>query len=273
MIPCLALRESVTVEIRVASPRPYSIFYAIVGGMNVRTPTVFAVIAAGILSLLWFTLCPADEGPASRAVESLKSQDQKARISACNELQSQRQEIIRNLVGLLESRSPDVNWLDTYSTESLAIKLLGEMRAAESINYLIRWATPPEGGFNVGPLPPLHLSPAGAALIKIGKPAEPALLNTLRQKTEKPFWAISLEILKEIEGAKCLEVILGEAIAAEKAPEAKANLQAALRRLQGGGTLYDSGYDSGFGGRDSGDTILIKKGIRGRNSGDIIQWR
>jgi hypothetical protein len=75
-------------------------------------------------------------------------------------------------------------------------------------------------------------------LIKIGKPAEPALLNALRQKTEKPFWGISLEILKEIEGTKCLGVILEEVIAVEKAPEAKANLQAALSRLQSGGSLY-----------------------------------
>ena len=169
------------------------------------------------------------------AIERLMSQDQKTRISAHDELLAERQRSIRSLLALIEKKSPDSLWLVSGTTESLAISVLGEMRAVEAVPVLVKWATPPKGGYivlNLGISP--YDSPAAQALAKIGKPAEPALLEVVKQSPQKMIWSISLSILQEIEGPKCLEVILEDAIAKETDAAAKANLQEGLRRLKSG---------------------------------------
>jgi hypothetical protein len=141
---------------------------------------------------------------------------------------------ISSLVGIINDKSPDAQWLLGDSTESLAIRVLGEFRAVEAVPALVKWATPPEGGYQVWGLQiSPESTPAVQALVKIGKPAEPALLDALRLKPEKPIWEISLGILKKIEGPKCAAIILEEAIAKEAADApAKEHLQAALKKLK-----------------------------------------
>jgi HEAT repeat protein len=210
------------------------------GGKTMRFTTLFLCAVAVAMPGLWLTWCSAAEGPANPKVERLKSKDEKVRLSASEELLAERQKTIHDLLTLIEAKSPTVRWLsDESTTEGLAIRVLGEMRAIEAVPALIKWATPPEGGYLI---PNLEVSPsttpAARALIKIGKPAEPALLEVVKQSPQKRIWSISLSILQEIEGPKCLEVILEDAIAKETEAAAKANLQEGLKRLQSGAGFY-----------------------------------
>jgi hypothetical protein len=92
-------------------------------------------------------------------------------------------------------------------------------------------ASPPDGGYRFFDARSLNQSAAGVALTKIGRPADVALTGILKQDRAKPAWEISLMILKDIEGSKCLKVILEDALATERDPGPKENLQAALKKL------------------------------------------
>jgi len=183
----------------------------------------------------------AGRGTPIKAIEQLLSQDAKTRITAVDDLLAERQGTITNLIALIQDKSPNSQWLFWDSSENLAIRVLGEMRAVEAVPALVKWATPPAGGFKnvsaqIGP----GTSPAAQALVKIGKPAEPALLEVAKQSPQKMIWSISLSILQKIEGPKCLEVILVDAIAKETEAAAKANLQEGLKRLQSGAGFHPS---------------------------------
>jgi hypothetical protein len=208
----------------------------VIGGRDImKTTMLLVIVGAGFLSLLLQAWCSGGQGAGVNAIEQLMSQDQKTRMSAHDELLAERQRSIRSLIALIEKKSPDSRWLELDSSENLAIRVLGEMRAVEAIPTLVKWATPPKGGyniFNLGVSP--SNSPAVQALVKIGKPAEPALLEVVKQSPQREIWSISLIILQKIEGPKCLEVILEDAIAKETDAAAKTNLQEGLRRLKSG---------------------------------------
>lgn len=71
------------------------------------------------------------------------------------------------------------------TSRNIAIDLLGEMRAEEAVTELARWLTPREGQSHVrfvGGSNQSRINPAGDALVKIGLPSVPALLDVIRQE-------------------------------------------------------------------------------------------
>ncbi len=189
------------------------------------------------LSLLFEGIAPAlaqADAPAELA-DRIRSAEEHARVRAANELIKVHAEAIDRLIAILDRpTSPSNEWLNPTTPENLAIRVLGEMRAAKAVPTLIPWLGPPEGGhFIYGDIPPGG-SPAGMALAAIGKPAEAPLINVLRRSPKTPAWEHSLAVLQKIEGRAVLLVILKEAVTAEKYPEAKSNLAEALRRLEVG---------------------------------------
>ena len=190
----------------------------------------------GIVVVTGIGLCSlfAQESKTMQPLDLLKSRDDAARQRAYAALLGERQETIRGLLQIIDNpQSPVQQWINSGTPENLAIRALGEMRAVEAVPSLIKWADPPKGGFVIDDITAANGGFAARALVLIGKPADPALLDVLRQDTGKPIWGISLSILKEIEGVRCSEVILEDAIAKEKDPTAKAHLQAALKKVQG----------------------------------------
>jgi len=206
-----------------------------------RTEIGLGIVVAVLLGFVCQASFSTGRGTPIKAIERLLSQDAKTRTTAVDDLLAERQGTITNLIALIQDRSPNSQWLFWDSSENLAIRVLGEMRAVEAVPVLVKWAAPPEGGYkvlNLGISP--YNSPAAQALVKIGKPAEPALLEVAKKSPQKMIWSISLIILQEIEGPKCLEVILEDAIAKETEAAAKANLQEGLKRLQSGAGFYPS---------------------------------
>jgi hypothetical protein len=174
--------------------------------------------------------------PPAVVTGQLSSNNPETRKAAYQEQMLRREETIRQLLAVFEAKDPDSSWIDPESSVGLAIRLLGEMRASEAVPSLLKWAYPPQVSFSVNATSALTVlegrPPAYLALVRIGKPAEPALLEALKQPLDKPSSAASIRILKEIEGPKCAVIILEDAISKESNVAAKANLQAALKALQ-----------------------------------------
>jgi|WetSurMetagenome_2_1015567.scaffolds.fasta_scaffold24945_1 hypothetical protein len=172
--------------------------------------------------------------PFGNGITLLQAKDQKMRLEGQRLLLDQRKQIVSSLIAVLDKEAPDASWGDPNTTPSLAISVLGELRAPEAVHVLLKWAVAEDVPFIDNALAAgSRPSPAFLALVKIGKPAEPALLDSMRLKPEKAIWGISIGILKEIEGVKCAAIILEEAIAEEAADSpAKEHLQAALKKLK-----------------------------------------
>jgi hypothetical protein len=116
-----------------------------------------------------------------------------------------------------------------------AIRLLGELRAKESVDLLAsRIAFPaPSGGKRVIlRLPDLAQDyPAVGALIEIGAPSVPAVLNVLSENSD----ALSLQnaswVLLQVLGDKCARLALDEALNKEQNPKRKDRIRKALQQF------------------------------------------
>ena len=193
-----------------------------------------AILAGVLLSFLaGFACLAAEQGRNQVFIDKLRAKDDKVRLQAENDLLAERAQTVRGLLAILEKpTSPSASWLMSETPENLAIHVLGEMRAVEAIPALVKWAEPPKGGYDVDGDVPEYMSPAGQALAKIGKPADPALIGVLRVSKNDPYWTICLEILKQIEGPKCAAIMVEEAMGKETEALFKENLQAALKKLK-----------------------------------------
>jgi hypothetical protein len=171
---------------------------------------------------------------ATKAVALLSSPRLDVRSKAADEILAERQKTITELMAILSANSPDGNWLLDTTPPGLACRILGEMRASEAVSLLIKWVSPPAKGVLLASSANLDAkSPACAAIVMIGKPAEPALMAILKQEKGTFLWLTILDILKDIEGPKCAAVILEEAIAKEEADSPdKEHLQAALKKVK-----------------------------------------
>jgi len=147
----------------------------------------------------------------------------------------------------------------TGSPRNSAIKLLGELRAPEAVPALTQWLVPRPGQSGVVD-GLMYLSPAGYALVKIGMPAVPAVVDILasvgvtsedkgeyihelrggvgytrhvgpRPERYSPLGDDCLRILVQIKGLEETEAGLRRYIAAETGETRKKNLEEALSAL------------------------------------------
>jgi hypothetical protein len=165
----------------------------------------------------------------SVAVDRVRSKAAKVRQAAAEELLAERQRTLKALLVIAEAPGAKPESLedlcDENSSPNLAISVLGEMRAPEAVPALInRLAFLDKiGGASLTHAFGVAEVPVAVALVKIGKPAEPAILKAIRQKGPS-FFNMRVWILQEIEGAKMAVALLEDALATEKNEEAKANL-------------------------------------------------
>ena len=161
-----------------------------------------------------------------------RSSTEKVRIDAYQQFKRNNESHVDILIQIInEPVSKPQEWMNDTTPENLAINALGELRSTKAIPSLLEWITPPEGGFIVGRNKPLHQSPAGRALVNIGKPSVPYLIDLLAGDPKDKVWQISLDILKEIEGEKALKVILIEAASQEQDVDKRRNIQLAIKKI------------------------------------------
>jgi len=164
-----------------------------------------------------------------------------------------------------------------------AIKLLGNLRDPEAVPALAKWLMPRPGQEVGSVMRETFLPPAGTAIVKIGMPAVPAVLDILASvgvtselkgtyvqegpgvtryvgpppEHRSPLGDFCLRILVDIKGLDETEACLRRYIAAEEGVTRKKNLEGALAFLRRPG-------------RDNSEKIQAQKEARDRS--DWAGW-
>jgi len=134
-------------------------------------------------------------------VESqITNSDRAVRLRSAEALAQQRRAIVAQMIGILEST-------DSNSVKSDVAIVLGEYRAAEAVPFLVKnleLEDVPQSLQNPGFLSKDVLdaafAPVTAALVKIGIPAVPSLLNRILQTDDTKTRVKCLRICRLIEG-------------------------------------------------------------------------
>ena len=177
------------------------------------------ILQATFVFFLITVLLGPSHGAESTAMEKIKSQNIDAQKEGFDEILKSRHQIIDGLINVLQTS--DRNSGDPAQSSIItAINALGELRAVEAISILIDYieyipiSTPthPSG------IPPAHfrLSPldeqyaAVKALIDIGNPSIPLLLEEMATTDSMVAFLNSGWVIHQIEGPKVMIIRLKE---------------------------------------------------------------
>lgn len=196
----------------------------------------FLLICSGCLFLSTSALSAQESHCLDTLVEQLQAPIENERLSAMEKLLALRERTIDKLIAILNQPvKKGENWLSSSSPRNLAMDILGEMRAEQAVPHIVLWLWPQEGQYAASSRRS-YFSPAGFALIKIGKPAVSVLLEVIATQGNtgalgKKRYAIT-RILHEIEGKDGAKFVLGNALEAESDPQRRERLEAALQELE-----------------------------------------
>lgn len=160
-------------------------------------------------------------------IAKIASRDASLREQGVSELVRQRKELIRGLIGILKDAGKFPSDEERGAVIS-AIHVLGEMRAVEAVDTLVHYIDFPASNKPVshGLRPLGEVYPAVAALIKIGNPSLPAVVEVLKTSTEGDDvvmnncgWIISHVLSPEL-----VKSYLEIALKAEKDPKKRARI-------------------------------------------------
>jgi hypothetical protein len=202
--------------------------------------------SAAIVLLLSFTLsAPGEEGDTtatgdrqperaseSQWVESLVSADVGIRSQAYRELSKGRERIVSKLIEI--AGSDPVGGRQYDSSRRVAITLLGEYRAEEAVDALVRlllYEEKPSFAFSRDPVSMRY--PAALALAKIGVPATQKTIVRLGETQDATEVELCVYILYRIYGKDIATTICRESMEAPHGDHRKANFQKALKLLSG----------------------------------------
>ena len=177
------------------------------------------------------------------AIERLLSGDVQEIRKVRDELLADRADLIARLVSIIQDED---NLRTRYVSVSAAMFILGEMRATEAVEPLVKhiafpWVVPPGGEPRPGP--PLGSSvvrpwwraqethPAVEALVKIGEPCLPEVLNKLASTGGGSEEASCLCLLVGLRERDVVAEILKDAIEKETDTERRTRLNNSLNRL------------------------------------------
>jgi len=202
-------------------------------------------IIAGVAMASLVALRPGASGGMPPLVEGLRAERAADRRQAEEELLARRRRTVAGLVELLRDRDVLAN---RRAVAQSAIYLLGEMRAVEAVPALVdivaypAGVSGPEGHrmFEVPPAPrlwwrePPERSPA-TALIKIGHPCLPAVVEKLRQTGSLTEMKACLDVLyRLLERERALDELQTALDAAETEDE-RAGLRRAVEWMRTAG--------------------------------------
>jgi len=179
--------------------------------------------------------------PEKTPLDCLRSTDIHDRARGKNQIRKERRSLVRALVQMVlsESGGQENGPMETrpwLSSKHVAITLLGELRAEESIWVLmgnLTYRVKPLFGGMVETVSVSGQFPAAKSLAKIGSPAVPAILNRLR-RTEEPLERhLCVWILMAIDGRDVARFRVEKAIEECRSYlPLKAKLEAALEYFE-----------------------------------------
>ena len=170
------------------------------------------------------------DGAVVRGVGALSAPDEGQRFNAMRQIERSRKELVGDLVRLAESAEERGLLL---SSKELAIKLLGEYRAAEAADILVQVIT------YRAPVLDTEARPASGyvaawALIEIGRPAQRAIWDRLGSPADDLELDLYAFVWLAIDGPGPGAARL-EALAAKAPDEWRHNTDELLKRVKSGG--------------------------------------
>jgi hypothetical protein len=165
------------------------------------------------------------------AISLVRSSKQQDREQGQRLILEERARVVKALIETIKlPRDKNTErWLDESTSRNIAIACIGEYRAPEAVPSLLPLLEPAPGEVVVaGRI--LRLSPAGRALVKIGKPSVSAVIELLATTDAKKMSASQARlVLYDIEGAVAGEKTLQDAVTAEKDAARRAALEASVK--------------------------------------------
>jgi hypothetical protein len=120
---------------------------------------------------------------------------------------------------------------ESTSSRNIAISLLGSLRAREATGELTKWLTAKPGqGQTVWE--EMMFSPAGYALVEIGLPSVPPVIELLASDGDAHLREQCIKIIVSIKGLRETEVMLEDLLASETSLAKKEKLEAVQAMLQ-----------------------------------------
>jgi hypothetical protein len=168
-----------------------------------------------------------------QALKSLISTNRDTRLRAAEQLDNQRKELLDNLIKILDSTDSD-------NVKSDAVVVIGEYRDEWAVSKLIDHlgmtndfsGGPHLSGFGVSLEEMEESSPVAWAIIKIGLPAIPRLLDKITQTDDEKTIENCAALCKNIEGLEITQFRLHGLLDKETDPKKKDRIQSALDALK-----------------------------------------
>lgn len=163
----------------------------------------------------------------------LRVSSETERIAGKDKIMDLRKQIIDQMILILNDPvDQGEEWLNPTTSRNIALSILGEMRSEEAIPHIMKWLRPQDGQVVIEDRS-VRFSPAASALVKIGKPAVPALIALIEvEGDEYPQKGCLSTILSEIEGQECAEHILTKVLTSQSNAQSKQRIESAIMKLR-----------------------------------------
>jgi len=159
-------------------------------------------------------------------MKQLDTLDDRSRMELLSQVDEQRSEMLSVLVKHLDTST-------SKNVQAAAIYLIGRYRLSDGVNELIRRLDFDSGVRPArGPEPLYEQYPAVEALITIGQPSIPPMMQLLATDRNDLRRRLAVKVLRYVDGPDVAEFILRNAQAKETEPARNANLAEALQRLR-----------------------------------------
>ena len=210
-----------------------------------RHPLISALMLPVVAVLISGTAAHPDDDPLAR----LGADDHEVVKEAVRDILARRTELVQQLIGMIDD---DEDWSQRARQAKAAAFLLGEMRAVEAVPVLVRFIDREDRLPFFRPSDArrsdLAMLPAAAALVSIGEPSIPALMDRLRSVERHGIVAPPAEhllrVLVELEGVEAAAARILRATLEEEDPAARRSLLAVLRHLLQYSAMYRGARDA-----------------------------
>jgi hypothetical protein len=164
-------------------------------------------------------------------IEKLSSKNPQERVLTKNQLIQDRQQLIKSLMAMVQKRTQ----YELYDQTTLAIELLGNMRAKEAVDILAENITlqPPLVNFEVPRKEETFV--AAVALVQIGNPAIPAMVRNITTSSDQVKREISTWVIQEILGTDLARASLTQTLANTEDQTSQERIKAALLYIESSG--------------------------------------
>jgi len=156
------------------------------------------------------------------------------RKSARRSIQDIRKDTIEHLLSVVNTQVKEgEEFYNSVTSRNIAISLLGKLRAKEVVADLTKWLSPKPGQLLIfGDFESYLFSPAGYALIEIGLPSVPPLVELVKSEGTTALGEQCIKIIVSIKGLPETELVFEDMLVKETDNSKRENLKSAQDLLK-----------------------------------------